>query len=201
MGVAQLDHEQLVSKIGPYVGSHVTWTPEYIEIDGVIVLVITMDPPHLGDDIHVLRKDLDRYKAGTVFIRRHGQTIQADADEMAMLQRRLLALAPQLELAVEPVVSAIEVMPDFQGPIDRWASVERFRMVATRYQTETRLVLPTSLSRGMTGPSSNTRTRWTPIWRKRSKLCGTAGSGRSPGIAPLCWRCNCLTEAYAITLR
>ena len=52
MGVTQLDHEQLVSKIGPCVGSHVTWTPEYIEIDGVIVLVITMDPPHLGDDIH-----------------------------------------------------------------------------------------------------------------------------------------------------
>jgi len=136
IGVTQLDHEQLVSKIGPYVGSYVTWTPEYIEIDGVIALVITMDPPHLGDDIHVLRKDLDRYKAGTVFIRRHGQTIQADADEMAMLQRRLLARARQLEFAVEPVVSAMETMPDFQGPIDRWASVERFRMVATRYQTE-----------------------------------------------------------------
>jgi hypothetical protein len=136
MGVTQLDHEQLVSKIGPYVGSHVTWTPEYIEIDGVIVLVIIMDPPHLGDNIHVLRKDLDRYKAGAVFIRRHGQTIQADADEMAMLQRRLLAREPQIELAVESVVSAIETMPDFQRAINRWASVERFRMVASRRQAE-----------------------------------------------------------------
>jgi Putative DNA-binding domain len=135
-GVTQLDHEQLVSKIRPYVGSQVTWTPEYIEIDGVIVLVIVVEPPRPGDEIHVVRKDLDRYKAGTVLIRRHGQADQADADEMAMLQRRLLARTPQVELAVESVVPAIENLPDFQGLIETWASEERVRRVAARYQPE-----------------------------------------------------------------
>ena len=47
-GVTQIDPEQLVSKIRPYVGSAVTWTPEYVEIDGTVVLVIIVEPPRSG---------------------------------------------------------------------------------------------------------------------------------------------------------
>ena len=119
-GVTQADPEQLVSKVRPYVGSAVTWTPEYIEVDGTTVLVIIVEPPRPGDEIHVLRKALDPYRSGTVFIRRHGQADQADPDELAMLQRRLLARASHIQLAVEPVVPRIEAHSDLRGVIDDW---------------------------------------------------------------------------------
>jgi hypothetical protein len=119
-GVTQVDPEQLVSKVRPYVGSSITWTPEYIEVDGAAVLVIIVEPPRPGDEIHVLRKALDPYRPGTVFIRRHGQADQADPDELGMLQRRLLAQASHIQLAVEPVVPRIEAHTDLRGVIDNW---------------------------------------------------------------------------------
>jgi hypothetical protein len=119
-GVTQIDPEQLVSKVRPYVGSAVTWTPEYIEVDGTAVLVIIVEPPRPGDEIHVLRKALEPYRPGTVFIRRHGQADQADADELGMLQRRLLAGTTHIQLSVEPVVPQIEEHPDLRGRIHTW---------------------------------------------------------------------------------
>jgi hypothetical protein len=68
MGVTPIDPEQLVSKIRPYVGSHITWTPEYVEVDGVTILVIIVEPPRPGDEIHALRKQLDPHKPGTVLV-------------------------------------------------------------------------------------------------------------------------------------
>lgn len=124
-GVTQADPEQLVSKVRPYVGSAVTWTPEYIEVDGTAVLVIIVEPPRPGDEIHVLRKALDPYRPGTVFIRRHGQVNQADPDELGMLQRRLLARASHIQLAVEPATSQIEAHTDLRGLLDNWISQGR----------------------------------------------------------------------------
>ena len=136
VGITPIDPEQLVSKIRPYVGSHITWTPEYVEVDGTRVLVIIVEPPRPGDEIHALRKQLDSYKSGTVLVRRHGQIDQADADELAMLQRRLLARTPEVELSIEPVAPTIEALPDFQGLIETWAAEEHVRRVTARYQPE-----------------------------------------------------------------
>jgi hypothetical protein len=136
MGITPIDPEQLVSKTRPYVGSHITWTPEYVEVDDVTVLVIIVEPPRLGDEIHALRKQLDTYKPGTVLVRRHGQIDQADVDELAMLQRRLLARTPEVELTVEPVLPVIEGMPDFQSFVGTWATGERERRMSARHKRE-----------------------------------------------------------------
>lgn len=136
MGITPIDPEQLVSKVRPYVGSHITWTPEYVEVDGVTVLVIIVEPPRPGDEIHALRKQLDPHKPGTVLVRRHGQIDQADADELGMLQRRLLARTPEVQLAIEPVLSVIEGMPNFTSFIDTWATDERARRMSARYKPE-----------------------------------------------------------------
>jgi Putative DNA-binding domain len=131
-GVTLIDPERLVSQIQPYVGADITWTPESIEVGGVDVLVVVVEPPRPGDPIHVLRKDLPPYRKGTVLIRRHGQVVQADDDEMAMLQRRLLARAAQIAVAVDPAVPAIETQPDFKGLLDSWAERERTSRLAAR---------------------------------------------------------------------
>ncbi|WP_030375279.1 AlbA family DNA-binding domain-containing protein [Streptomyces rimosus] len=124
-GVAPIDPERLVSQVRPYVGSEITWTPEYVRVDDTDVLVIIVDPPHPGHSIHLVRKDLQRYKPGTVLIRRPGQTEAADVDEMAMLQRRLLTRTAQVELTVEPLRTTIEACPDFQAVLDTWIAGER----------------------------------------------------------------------------
>jgi hypothetical protein len=135
-GIAPIDPEQLVSKVRPYVGSAITWTPECIEVGNVSVLVIIVEPPRAGDDIHALRRQLDPYSPGTVLVRRPGQVDQADADELAMLQRRLPARTPEVELAVESAAPAIEAMPDFQDLIEPWAAEERVRRMSARHQSE-----------------------------------------------------------------
>lgn len=133
-GVTLIDPERLVSQIQPYVGADITWTPEPIEVGGVDVLVVVVEPPRLGDPIRVLHKDLPPYRKGTVLIRRHGQVVQADDDEMAMLQRRLLARTAQVAVAVEPIVPVIETQPDFKGLLDSWAERERTSRLALRHE-------------------------------------------------------------------
>jgi hypothetical protein len=137
-GVAQIDHERLISKIRPYVGGEIVWTPEYVRLDNVDVLVIIVEPPHPGDGIHVVRKSFSGYQPGTVLIRRSGQTAQADVDEMAMLQRRLLAGTPQVQLGVEPVSHAIETWPEFSGIAQAWTDRVRPRLLAARHSASNR---------------------------------------------------------------
>jgi hypothetical protein len=99
-GVQAVDPEQVVSKIRPYVGSEIVWTPEYVSVDGVDVLVVIIDPPQNGDMIRTLRKALQPYEAGTVLTRRPGQVERADPDEMIMLQKRLMAGPTQVGVSV-----------------------------------------------------------------------------------------------------
>lgn len=135
-GVTPVDPERLVSSIQPYVGGEIAWTPEYIQVDHTDILVIIVEPPRPGDAIHLLRKDLDKYRAGTVFIRRPGQTVQADVDEMRALQRRLLAGTAQIELVIEPVHPMIEARPDFQALTDNWIARERARRLSAHHKPE-----------------------------------------------------------------
>ena len=72
-----------------------------------------------------MRKALETYSPEPVFIRRHGQADQADADELRMLQRRLLAGTSHIQLSVEPVVPQIEAHTDLRGRIDNWIDHER----------------------------------------------------------------------------
>lgn len=123
-GVQAIDPEQLVNKLRPYIGSEVVWTPEYVLMDGVNVLVIIVDPPQSGDMIRTLRKPLKPYEAGAVLMRRPGQVERADPDEMIMLQRRLLSGTPHIGVSVAASTS-LERIPDICTLIDRQAKQAR----------------------------------------------------------------------------
>jgi hypothetical protein len=127
-GVNPIDPERLTSQIQPYVGSDINWNPEYIAIDCTQVLILIVEPPRPGDPIHVLYKDLESYKAGAVFIRRPGQTGQANAEEMAMLQRRLLERGSNIEIDLKAVNSTIETQPHFDSRISDWIREEMSRL-------------------------------------------------------------------------
>ena len=92
-GLTTVDPAQFGQLIEPYFGGSdgPVWTPTYVGIGGVTVLVVTVEAPKPGDPIHTLRREFDKYRAGTVFVRKHGRTDPADAADMEALQRRLLA--------------------------------------------------------------------------------------------------------------
>lgn len=57
-GWAPMDHAKVEQAIRPYVGDDgPLWQPYTVQVDGVDVLVLSVEPPALGDPIHTLRKE------------------------------------------------------------------------------------------------------------------------------------------------
>jgi hypothetical protein len=94
-GVKTVDPERLVGQIAPYFGNEIRWSPEYVKLNNVDVLVIVIDPPRWGDPIHSAHKPIDSKPRGTIFVRRTGRTEPADHEELKMLQARF---APTLKV-------------------------------------------------------------------------------------------------------
>ena len=92
-GITSADPAHLDQTIAPWVGGAdgPRWTPTYVQVRGVVVLVVAVEAPRPGDRIFTLRKEHERYPKGTVFIRKQGRTAQADDADMDVLQDRLAA--------------------------------------------------------------------------------------------------------------
>ena len=142
LGVTPVDPETLVAKIRAAVGDVVHWTPEYVIIDGVQVLIVIVDPPRPGEPIHYLRKHLDHYQSGTIFVRHTGRTDPAGPDDLDMLQARLLERTPSLQVAVTAASPTIERVPDVPAAVERWAKQHRPTLIAARYVPSPRTPTP-----------------------------------------------------------
>lgn len=128
VGITPRDPAQLVPQITKYVGQRIKWNSDYVTVDGVDVLVIAVDPPRPGDPIYALEQDFDEYPGGTVFIRRPGSTNRATADELRMLERRLMAGTNQLELGIDLATSTIERWPDAED-VESWLAQQQSRLL------------------------------------------------------------------------
>ncbi len=142
-GVASVDPAHLDQLIDPYLGGAdgPRWTPTYVGTGGKAVLVVTVEAPRSGDPIFTLRRQFDRSMSGTVFVRKQGRTVQADAADMDGLQRRLIAIAKtgSVTLDVRPLgnvpLSWIDV--DAVRPaIERWANERRDELILEARATE-----------------------------------------------------------------
>ena len=97
LGVATVDPAALGQLIQTYVGSSDAprWAPTYVYLQGQAVLVVTVESPQAGDRIFSLRREFKfegkTFRDGSVFVRRTGQTVPADAADLDALQARLLA--------------------------------------------------------------------------------------------------------------
>ncbi|MFY1637242.1 helix-turn-helix domain-containing protein [Solwaraspora sp. WMMB335] len=143
-GVQPLDPEILVGQVRAAVGDAVRWTPEYVRVNDREVLVVIIDPPKPGDPIHCLRKQVDRYQPGTIFVRHTGRTDQATPSDIDMLQSRVLARSETLRLVVTAEPSALEAMPDIGAAVARWTTRRRTVLRASRFELPAG-VLPGSL--------------------------------------------------------
>src|SRR5262249_2152274 len=85
-GVTRIDNADLERGVCAYTGRDGPhWSPEYVEISGVDVLVVTVAPPKAGDPIFALAKEFN-HPDGTVFVRRSGKTERATNAEHRQLQ-------------------------------------------------------------------------------------------------------------------
>ncbi|MFI1195335.1 helix-turn-helix domain-containing protein [Micromonospora sp. NPDC020750] len=134
-GVVTVDPEKLVGKVRSYVGTAISWTPEYIAVDEKQVLVVIVDPPQPGDPIHILRKQTEKFKPATIFVRHTGRTDPANPDDFDKLQARLLQRTPRLQLSVAPVPSTVEKAADIRETVSRWVNEHRPGLLAARYRS------------------------------------------------------------------
>jgi len=133
-GVQIVDPATLVGRMHAAVGTDLRWTPEYLQVDGLNVLVVVVDPPRPGDPIYLLRKQLDKYQPGTIFVRHAGRTDQANVSDLEQLQARLLERTPSLGLNITALASTIELAPDATAAADDWAAAHERSLRSARYE-------------------------------------------------------------------
>ncbi len=91
------DSAELLNALRRYTGhGRPLWDPRTVNVDGVSVLVVTVEPPRPGDRIALLNKSFQTTKGalvaeGTVFVRQPGATERASRADLEMLQDRLLS--------------------------------------------------------------------------------------------------------------
>ena len=131
VGVLPVDSAEIEKKVNQYVGfDGPAWDFSYEQLDGLTVLVITVEPPRFGDPVHVLRREFGSHKSGAVFVRRFGRTDLADADAMRMLSQRAQRQATRIAVALEIVgnVPTIPAVDDRPEGVRRLASSKRERI-------------------------------------------------------------------------
>lgn len=96
VGVAEVDPAILSQGMDSYLGTDgPSWAVQYIQNDGKSVLIVSVEPPRVGDRIFTLKKDFSKYRAGMVFVRRQGSTILASPDDVRVLEDRFSAGAAE----------------------------------------------------------------------------------------------------------
>jgi hypothetical protein len=137
VGVSEVDPAVLDQALQQYLGSDGPgWSAHYVQSGGTSVVVVTVEPPRSGDRIFTLERELPKYRAGTVFVRRQGRTIQAEPGDIRALERRLASGTAEiaqraqrlqdlrdLGATVERIISQAQERAD----LGRWWAVPRWR--------------------------------------------------------------------------
>lgn len=98
-GITPVDVAQLEDWITPYIGATgPSWQPRYQQVNGVTILTVEVDPPRPGDGIRTLRREFDKFNAGTIFVRKNGKTERAIPDDIANLEERSRGTRLELDL-------------------------------------------------------------------------------------------------------
>jgi hypothetical protein len=133
-GVAPLDPAKLDDGLSRYLGGAdgPRWEPDYIEVDGQTVLVITIEAPREGDRIFTLRKAFTTesgrtHPEGRIFVRRLGKTSpEPSSAEIEMLTARLRP--PRQGLNLELLRSGDDpIVPLLTSPKTRAEWLEKIR--------------------------------------------------------------------------
>ena len=104
-GVTSVDPADLDQTLGPWLGGveGPRYSPTYVYVDGMKVLVVVVEAPKNGDPIYSLRREFDGIRDGEVFVRKMGRTERANSLDLRALVERARAPAavlPGLEVSL-----------------------------------------------------------------------------------------------------
>lgn len=89
-GTPAIDGADLEQALLRYLGADgPAWSPHYVTVNSVTVLVVIVEAPRWGDQIHTLRKQYDKHGDGTVFVRSQSRSRPATSAEIRMLSDRM----------------------------------------------------------------------------------------------------------------
>jgi hypothetical protein len=135
-GTSVVDAASLEDMLAPYVGKGPAgpdWSPDYVELDGKHVLVITIEPPRMGHPIWTLLKEYTpdkgeaRLHPGAVFARQEASTETASPADIVMLARRAAATGSTLgglSLVLSPKSQAVPIDTS-KTAFKAWLDAER----------------------------------------------------------------------------
>ena len=127
-GVSPIDAAKLENGVSVYIGRDgPQWSPDYVDVDGCTVLVITVEPPEWGDRIYVFEKEFESFKSGDAFVRRSGNVEKANAQEMRMLSARAAEGETRLAVDLDWWEDEVQVTPiDLsEQAVSAWVESER----------------------------------------------------------------------------
>jgi hypothetical protein len=132
-GVQEIDTATLESWLRPYLGWELRWDADYVNLDGKAVLVIWVEAPRWGDPIYPLRKALDPYEDGMIFVRRLGKTERASSAEIDQLVERAARGARVLQVTIDwwgdpKIITPVEIREE---DTRAWVEAERTRVLPT----------------------------------------------------------------------
>jgi hypothetical protein len=91
-GVTIPDPAQLADALRRFIAAgRPSWDATSVRVDGADVVIVEVAPPKAGDRICCLMRAYANSNAGTIYVRRLGETAQADPAEVRTLEDRLLA--------------------------------------------------------------------------------------------------------------
>jgi hypothetical protein len=132
VGIEAMDPAELEDGIGKYVASgSPRWSPHYVSVEGKTVLAVIVEAPKAGDPICTLQKGYESVPAGRIFVRRNGQTSEANPNEVRALEGRIAdAGRVQIDLSVElrdPDLKLRQFVAE-PGDYERWLAAEGRRL-------------------------------------------------------------------------
>jgi hypothetical protein len=102
VGTARRDPAELEDGLVPYLGLEgPVWDAHHVDVGGVEVLLLEVQPPREGDPIHTLRKAFDKWAEGTIFVRHKGKTDPATSVDVSQLTTRAAARLGEGRIAVD----------------------------------------------------------------------------------------------------
>ena len=117
-GVSPIDNADLHAGVSRFVRETVRWSPQYIQHDGKLVLVVTVEPPEYGGQIAAMLTSYQSHERGTggcregdVFIRRHGKTDLAGQEDFDMLLRRFASGAERVSGISVQALDTVTAVP------------------------------------------------------------------------------------------
>jgi len=128
-GVDSIDPARLTERVQSFIGHRIGWSPEYVVVDGVTVLVVIIDPPKYGDPIHALYRAIGNFPPGTILVRRSGTVASAKPEDIDRLTARSQPEPAATQIAVHASES-LEAWPD-PNDLDDWVKTTAERILAS----------------------------------------------------------------------